>query len=61
MPSLNPRYLSSQASTSRQVDDTKWKVILHTAVDKINWSTDDGDAEEGASGGPLDPRSLIEI
>jgi len=48
------------ASTSR-LDDTKWKVILHTAVDKINWSADDGDAEEGTSGGTFDPRSLIEI
>jgi len=48
------------ASTSR-LDDTKWKVILHTAAEKINWSADDNDAEDGTSGGTLDPRSLIEI
>ncbi|KAF8800095.1 hypothetical protein BYT27DRAFT_7149065 [Phlegmacium glaucopus] len=49
------------ASTAR-LDDTKWRVILHAAVDKMDWNADDGDVEEGTgSGGTFDPRSLIEI
>ena len=49
------------ASTSR-IDDKKWSVILHAAVEKMDWSgADEGDVEEGANGGVFDPRALIEI
>ena len=49
------------ASTSR-IDDKKWSVILHAAVERMDWSgADEGDVEEGANGGVLDPRALIEI
>ena len=49
------------ASTSR-LDQIKWKAILTAAVEKINWSgADEGDTEDGANGGALDPRALIEI
>ena len=49
------------ASTSR-IDDKKWSVILHAAVERMDWSgADEGDVEEGANGGVLDPHALIEI
>ncbi|KAF8815867.1 hypothetical protein BYT27DRAFT_7286661 [Phlegmacium glaucopus] len=50
------------AVSTAHLDDTKWRVILHAAVDKMDWNADDGDIEEGTgSGGTFDPRSLIEI
>ncbi|KAF8802193.1 hypothetical protein BYT27DRAFT_7113324, partial [Phlegmacium glaucopus] len=49
------------AAAANRLDDIKWRVILHTAVDKMDWSVDDGDVEEGTSGGALDPCSLIKI
>lgn len=49
------------ASSSR-LDEKKWKAILHAAVEQLDMSgADEGDAEEGDSGGVLDPRALIEI
>lgn len=48
------------AAAASRLDDEKWKVILHAAVDKVDWSVDDGD-EEGTGEGTSDPRSLIEI
>ena len=44
-----------------RLDDNQWRVILHAAVDKVDWSYNEGDAEEGTSSGALDPRSLIKI
>lgn len=44
-----------------RLDDNQWRAILHAAVDKVDWSADDGDVEEGTGEGALDPRSLIEI
>ena len=43
------------------LNETKWKVILNAAVEKVDWTADDGDIEEGTSGGTIDPCSLIEI
>ena len=30
-----------------RLDDNQWRVILHAAVDKVDWSTNEGDGEEG--------------
>ncbi|KAF8806109.1 hypothetical protein BYT27DRAFT_7212388 [Phlegmacium glaucopus] len=49
------------AAAANRLDNIKWRVILHTAVDKMDWSVDDGEVEEGTGGGALDPHSLIEI
>jgi hypothetical protein len=51
------------AAAATRLDDIKWRTILHAAVDKVDWSADDGlgDVEEGTGGGALDPRSMIEI
>ncbi|KAF8814459.1 hypothetical protein BYT27DRAFT_7206109 [Phlegmacium glaucopus] len=49
------------AASAGRLDDTKWRVILHAAVDKMDWTADEGDIEEGTSGATFDPRSLIEI
>ena len=48
------------AASTLRLDDFKWKTILHAAVDRVDWSTESGDVEEG-TGGEFDPRSLIEI
>ncbi|KAF8802591.1 hypothetical protein BYT27DRAFT_7260895 [Phlegmacium glaucopus] len=49
------------AASAGRLDDTKWGVILHAAVDKMDWTADEGDIEEGTSGVTFDPHSLIEI
>ena len=48
------------AATVR-LDEDKWKPILHAAVDMMDCGVDEGDVEEGANGGMIDPRALIEI
>ena len=49
------------ASTCR-LDESKWRIVIQAAVDKMDWSgADEGDVDEGANGGPFDPCSLIEI
>jgi hypothetical protein len=50
------------AASASRLDDIKWRAILHAAVDKVDWSVDEGDVEEGTGeGSTSDPRSLIEI
>jgi hypothetical protein len=49
------------AASASRLDASKWRVILHAAVDKVDWSAEDGDVEEGTGAGEFDPRSLIEI
>ena len=51
------------AASARRLDGSKWTVILQAAMEKMDWSGDDGDmdCEEDQSGGAFDPRSLIEI
>ena len=51
------------AASARRLDSGKWKVILQAAIEKVDWSGDDGnmDHEEDHSGGAFGPRSLIEI
>ncbi|KAF8808382.1 hypothetical protein BYT27DRAFT_7337767 [Phlegmacium glaucopus] len=49
------------AAAAGRLDDTRWRIVLHTAVDKMEWSIDDADVEEGNGGGAFDPCSLIEI
>lgn len=52
------------AESAGRLDDTKWRLILHAAVDKVDWTADDGDIEDGIGGlggRGLDPRSVIEI
>ena len=45
-----------------RLDESKWKSILHAAVEKMDSScADEGETEEGSNGGALDPRGLIEI
>ena len=44
-----------------RLDDNQWRVILRAAVNKVDWSTNEGDGEEGDGAGRLDPCSLIEI
>ena len=44
------------------LDCNKWTTILQAAMEKMDWSGDDGDMDcEDQSGGTSDPRSLIEI
>jgi len=49
------------AASANRLDAVKWKVILNAAVEKMDWSVDDGDVEEGTGDGAFDPRSLIEL
>ena len=49
------------AASARRLDDIKWRVILHAAVDKVDWSAEEGDVEDGTGEAEFDPRSLIEI
>ena len=51
------------AASARRLDDDKWTIILQAAMEKFDWSGDEGDMdhEEDQSGGTFDPRSLIEI
>ena len=49
------------AASARRLDSAKWAVILQTAVEKIDWSPDDGDVDDDNNAGAFDPRSLIEI
>jgi len=51
------------AASARRLDRSKWTAILQAAIEKMDWSGDDGDMdrEEDQSGGAFDPRSLIEI
>ena len=51
------------AASAGRLDGDKWTAILQAAMEKMDWSGDDGDVdrEEDHSGGTLDPRSLIEI
>ena len=49
------------ASSTGRLDESKWEIILHAAIEKMDWSGADEDVDEGANGGPFDPRSLIEI
>jgi len=38
------------AASANRLDESKWKVILHSAIRKMDCS-DDGDIEVGTSGG----------
>ena len=51
------------AASARRLNKSKWTAILQAAIEKMDWSGDDGDMdrEEDQSGGAFDPRSLIEI
>ena len=51
------------AASAHRLNSGKWKVILQAAIEKVDWSGDDGnmDHEEDHSGGAFGPRSLIEI
>ena len=50
------------AECAGRLDDTKWRVILHAAVDKVDWMADDGDIEDGIGGlGGRGLGSVIEI
>ena len=49
------------AASARRLDSVKWTIILQTAVEKMDWSPDDGDVDKDNSAGTFDPRSLIEI
>lgn len=45
-----------------RLDENKWKIILRAAVEKMDLTgADEGDAVDGANGGTIDPRALIEI
>jgi hypothetical protein len=48
-------------AATKRLDKDKWKSILQAAVDRIDSAGDEGDLEEGANGGAIDPRALIEI
>ena len=54
------RQFGSVCSSSRQLS-VKWTVILQTAIEKMDLSSDDGDVDEDNCPGTFDPRSLIEI
>lgn len=54
------RQFGSVCSSSRQLS-VKWTVILQTAIEKMDLSSDDGDVDEDNYPGTFDPRSLIEI
>ena len=49
------------AVSARRLDSVKWTAILQTAIEKMDWSPDDGDVDEDNSAGTFDPCSLIEI
>jgi len=51
------------AASACRLDGGKWTVILQAAIEKMDWSGDDGDMdrEEDRSGGAFGPRSWIEI
>lgn len=52
------------AASTVRLEDDKWKNILNAAVEKMDLcggQADEGDVEEGPSGGASDPRALIEI
>lgn len=49
------------AASTCHLDESKWRIIIQVAFDKMDWSgADEGDVDEGANG-PFDPHSLIEI
>ena len=48
------------ATAASHLDDNKWRLVLHAAVDKVDWAAEDGDVEEGGEG-EFDPRSLVEL
>lgn len=50
------------AASTSCLDENKWGIILHVAIEKMDLSgADEGDVEEGANGGAFDPCALIEI
>ena len=44
------------AASTSHLDKDKWKKILSATVEKMDLSGADEDVEEGANGGPSDPR-----
>ena len=44
------------AASANCLDAVKWKVILNATIEKMDWSVDDNDGDEG-----FDPHSLIEL
>ena len=39
-----------RAASASRLDDAKWKAIFHAVVEKLGWSADGCDVEEGNSG-----------
>jgi hypothetical protein len=48
------------AAAASRLDDIKWRLVLHAAVDKVDWAEEDGGEGEGGEG-EFDPRSLVEL
>jgi len=39
-----------RAASASRLDDAKWKAIFHAVVEKLGWSADGCDVEEGNGG-----------